>query len=337
MARRRRDADPFTMSFLDIMCCGFGAIILLMMISRSSPETDASSALEVSQTPVEGSVLNLQKQLFAIRGETNVYNRDLNAKHEQLSDYNARIARLRRELSTLNGRFNTTTLQSTDFEQLQGQLAVARQDLTAEMKRLQLNLGAQINTDSVGGVPVDSEYIIFIIDTSGSMFNYAWDRMMETMADTLEIYPAVKGIQVMSDQGDYMFSTFRDTWIPDSPARRAAIMQRLRTWNPFSISSPVEGIIKAIRTFYDPEKKISLYVFGDDFTGNSIADVVETVDRINVQSGTGERLVRIHGIGFPVILSQPRRYQTGAFRYSALMRELARKNGGTFVGLNDFY
>lgn len=317
------------------MCCGFGAIILLLMITRVSESKN--EALELSMTPVSGSVLELQKQLFEIRGETNVLNRDLNAKHEQLSQYEDRVARLRRELSSLQGRFSTTTEQSTDFEELEGQLALARQELTEEMKRLQASLGARVDTDSVGGVPVDSEYVIFIIDTSGSMFNYAWDRMMEVMDETLDIYPELKGIQVMNDEGDYMFSSFNGDWIPDTPARRGAIMQRLRTWNPFSNSSPVEGIIAAIRTYYEPGKKISLYVLGDDFTGNSIADVVNTVDRINVADQTGERLVRIHGIGFPVVLSQPERYRMGGFRFSALMRELARKNGGTFVGLNDFY
>ena len=331
----KRTTESFSLSYLDVMCCGFGAIILLLMITRVSESNN--EALEVPSIPLSGSVLELQKQLFEIRGETNILNRDLNAKHEQLSQYEERIARLRRELSSLQGRFNTTTEQSTDFEDLSGQLALARQELTEEMKRLQASLGAQIDTDSVGGVPVDSEYVIFIIDTSGSMFNYAWDRMMEVMDETLDIYPELKGIQVMSDEGDYMFSSFSGDWIDDTPARRTAIMQRLRSWNPFSNSSPVEGIIQAIRTYYQPGRKISLYVLGDDFTGNSISDVVNTVDRINMADESGERLVRIHGIGYPVVLSQPERYRTGGFRFSALMRELARKNGGTFVGLNDFY
>lgn len=332
---KRRNTESTSLSYLDVMCCGFGAIILLLMITRVS--STENQALEVSAVPISGSVLDLQKQLFEIRGETNILNRELNAKHEQLSQYEERVARLRRELSSLQGRFSTTTAQSTDFAELQGELALARQELTDEMKRLQANLGAQVDTDSVGGVPVDSEYVIFIIDTSGSMFNYAWDRMMAVMDETLDIYPELKGIQVMNDEGGYMFSSFSGDWIPDTPARRSAIMQRLRTWNPFSNSSPVEGIVQAIRTYYEPGRKISLYVLGDDFTGNSISDVVATVDRINVADETGERLVRIHGIGFPVVLSQPERYRMGGFRFSALMRELARKNGGTFVGLNDFY
>ena len=104
----------------------------------------------------------------------------------------------------------------------------------------------------------------------------------------------------------------------------------------FSNSSPVEGITAAIRTFYDPDKKISLYVFGDEFTGQSIADVIDTVDRINVEDAEGNRLVRIHGVGFPVQFIRAEHLQTTGIRFATLMRELAYRNGGTFVALNDF-
>jgi len=46
--------------------------------------------------------------------------------------------------------------------------------------------------------------------------------------------------------------------------------------------------------------------------------------------------VRIHGIGFPTIFAGPRRFQQSVFRYATLMREITSRNGGTFVGLNDF-
>ncbi len=329
----RRATESMSMSFLDVMCCGFGAIILLLVITKTS----TVQPLEQSDVPDAGAVKELQEQLFEIRGETTVLNRELNAKHEQLSRYDERIARLRQELSDIRGRYNEQNNLSAEDDTVRGELALARQSLTEEMQRLQAQLGEQIDTDSVGGIPVDSEYVIFIIDTSGSMFNYSWNRMLEVMEETLDVYPSLKGIQVMNDEGDYMFGSTRGDWIPDTPARRQSILQRLRTWNPFSNSSPVEGIIEAVRTFYDPEKKISLYVLGDEFSGNSIADVVAAVDRINAVGAGGERLVRIHAIGFPVIFSQPARYQTTGIRFATLMRELTRRNGGTFVGLNEFY
>ena len=35
MTRKRARPDQFSMSFLDCMCCGFGAVILLFMIINS--------------------------------------------------------------------------------------------------------------------------------------------------------------------------------------------------------------------------------------------------------------------------------------------------------------
>jgi hypothetical protein len=160
--------------------------------------------------------------------------------------------------------------------------------------------------------------------------------MMQELEATLSVYPKVKGIQILNDMGKYMFSRYRGKWIPDTPGRRKAIMQTLRNWNVFSNSSPVEGITQAIRTFQDPGKKISIFVFGDEFTGESIAQVVDTVDRINLVDAEGNRLVRIHAVGFPVQFIRAPNMQTTGIRFATLMRELTHRNGGAFVGLNDF-
>jgi hypothetical protein len=161
--------------------------------------------------------------------------------------------------------------------------------------------------------------------------------MLGVISDTLNVYPQVKGIQVMNDMGSYMFDSYRGDWIPDSARGRQNIISTLRNWNPYSNSSPVEGVTRAIQTFYAPDKKISIYVLGDDFQpGGSIQEVLRTIDRINVEDENGNRLVRIHGIGFPTIFAGPARFQQSVYRYSTLMRELTQRNGGTFVGLNDF-
>jgi len=89
-------------------------------------------------------------------------------------------------------------------------------------------------------------------------------------------------------------------------------------------------MIAAIRTFKTPEHKISIYVFGDEFTGASIQQVVDSIDRINKNEQTGERAVRIHYIGFPLDPSAP---QFTNIRLAQLMRIICQRNGGTFVGL----
>lgn len=332
MRKRRNDSESSSIAFLDVISCGFGAMILLLLITDSSPPV----TLEAALVPQDAPIVDLQAQLFEIRGETRIVNQDMDAKREQLSAFQERIANLRRELYSVQGRFNSSDSVADERIVEAQNLASAKQSLTAEMERL---LGQEFTRQNnlVGGIPVDSEYIIFVIDTSGSMFQNAWPRLIEVIVDTLDVYPNVKGIQIMNDMGDYMFDSFRGQWIPDTPARRNTIINTLRNWSPFSNSSPVEGVTAAINTYYAPDRKISIYVMGDDFQpGGSITQVLRTIDRLNAKDENGNPMVRIHAIGFPVIFALEPRYRQSAYRFANLMRELTQRNGGTFVGLNSF-
>ena len=330
-SRRRRNIDIFNLSFLDVVSCGFGAIILLLVIVKVS-EPHVIEQLAVDLT---GLVARLEAELHEMRGDTTVLNRELTDRQEQLSESREKLARLRGDISSVRGRYATTRNEHEAQTIIARQLASARQELTEEMRRV---LGAgyerQHAKSTIGGVPVDSEYVIFIIDTSGSMQQNAWPLVLRKVTEVLDIYPQVKGIQVMNDMGDYMFSQYTGRWIPDTPARRKAIITRLAGWQPFSNSSPVEGIEAAIRRFYASDKRISLYVFGDDFARGSIQSVINTVDRLNRADESGKRRVRIHAVGFPVLFSQGQGLSANARRYAALMRKLAETNGGSFVGLN---
>jgi hypothetical protein len=331
MSRRRggrRGIAEFGLSFLDVISCGFGAIILLLIISK----TVEPVILEKSQINLEGQIAQREQALHEIRGRITEVRRQVTVAESQLQDNLTQVAALERQLSEILGRFSTAVSRKEEAQQASQELAVARQSLTDEMQRL-LGVDFRRQTDLVGGIAVDSEYVIFVIDTSGSMFNVVWAQVLRKVEETLSIYPNVKGIQVMNDMGDYMFPQFARQWIPDSPARRQAIIQRLRGWNVFSNSSPVEGLENAIRTYANDDKRISIYFFGDDFTGRSIEETVRMVERLNPRDDQGRRLVRIHAIGFPVYLQYP---SDRLFRFAALMRELAHRNDGTFVGLSQF-
>jgi len=329
MKKQRKKIDVFNLSFLDVVSCGFGAIILLLVISKVSEPL----VIEKMSVDLSGLIVQLEQEIFEVRGETRVINRQLTEKQTQFSESKEKLARLLGDLSKIQGQFKTAKTDLASQTLIENQMQTARQSLTEEMRKLQ-SMFQPPETDSViGGVPVDSEYIIFIIDTSGSMQRYAWPLVRRKMEEILAIYPQVKGIQVMNDMGDYMFSQYSGRWIPDSPARRRAILKQLASWAPFSNSSPVEGITSAVRRFYASDKKISLYVFGDDFSRGSIQDVVDTVDRINQSLRGDERRVRIHAVGFPVLFTQPAAEMNVA-RFSALMRRLAEDNNGSFVGLN---
>jgi hypothetical protein len=328
--KSRRANEAFGIAFLDVITCGFGAIILLLVLAKPGDP----AVLEFTPESLDGVIADLQQQLFEIRGKVRVMNRDLSGKREQISFWKDRVARLSQQLGGMENQEERISRAVSSNAASKDKLRLAQQNLTREMQRLTLQSNT-VNNDLIGGIPVDSEYIIFVIDTSGSMFNFAWDRVVGELIGVLEAYPKVKGIQIMNDMGGYMFTNYRNAWIKDTPARRKIIIDRLRSFNPFSNSSPVEGINQAIRTFYDPNKKISIYVFGDDFTGNSIRQVLDVVDRLNPKDSDGIPQIRIHAIGFPVQFANSQQRETG-IRFAALMRELSHRNMGTFVGLNSF-
>jgi hypothetical protein len=329
---RRREISAMSLSLLDVISCGFGAIVLLLVLTKIAEPL----ILEASLEDLEQQLTAQRDRLDALDGEIQALGREMDTKRRRIAEERARIERLRGDLSAIQGQFKASRQDLDVARIIQGRLAAAKQTLTEEMKRLREAPRPEPPDDTVGGIPVDSEYIIFVIDTSGSMHDYGWSLMLRKLAETLEVYPRVKGIQVMNDMGTYMFSQYAGRWIPDTPARRRAIIRRLSRWTPFSNSSPVEGITKAIQTFYAPDKRVSIYVFGDEFSGGSIESVVKTVDIINKPDAKGRRRVRIHAVGFPVQFARDPHLQTTGIRFATLMRILAQRNGGTFVGLNSF-
>lgn len=328
MRRRRRNVEAFSLSFLDCICCGFGAIILLLVLSKIYEPV----IIEKTQEDLDSLIALLQQELAEIRGETTVLNRDLESLRTQTSTATERLARLRGELQTVRGQFELSLERAEDLAE-EDDLRVAKQRLTEEMIRLQPYFRAA-EDDAVAGIPVDSEYVIFIVDTSGSMHQFNWDRAVAKVTETLDVYPEVKGIQILNDNGKYMFQEYAGKWIPDTPGRRQAIVNTMRTWRPFSDSNPADGIIYAITTFWSPEKKISVYVFGDEFTGGSVENVVRQIEQVNRMGMSGERLVRIHAVGFPLLDVGGGGIPQSARQFAQLMRVLCDRNGGTFVALN---
>ena len=325
--RTKREEQGLNLSFLDVVCCGFGAVILLLVITKIHEPV----IIERSREELEGLILMLERELFEIRGESLVLKRDLEPLRAETSERVRRVDVTRREVEEAEDRHFAARETAAAGSDEAGNLLAARQSLTEEMERLLADYRPAPNETTVGGIPVDSEYIIFVIDTSGSMTTNAWPAVQRVVAETLRVYPTVKGVQVLNDEGQYLFSSFARKWIPDSAVRRQSIIRAIANWQAYSDSDPAKGIVEAITTFYDETKKVSIYVFGDDFSKGSAESLVRYVERINEADQFGNCLVRIHAVGFPVLMLGG--WFEQASRFANLMRVLCERNCGTFVAL----
>ncbi|QJB56894.1 vWA domain-containing protein [Pseudodesulfovibrio sp. zrk46] len=315
MRRKSRELDIFSLSFLDVFACALGATILLVLVSNFTKSNAAVSATEGIEDKLE-LILSEEKRLQGLE-------QLLAEKKQGLSDSQLLLQRLKQFLADQKMGIGATNQELEKLMEENEGLALVQSSLK-KAAAIRPNSATVRDKEEVGGIPVDSEYIIFIIDTSGSMMAI-WPRVLREMEHILEIHPQVKGFQVMNDNGFLALVGYQGKWIPDSKSRRRAILKRLNNWQRASNSSPVEGLEKALRQYAHKATSLSIYIIGDDYSGAAFDQVLSTINRLNRSGNNGKRQAKIHAVGF---LSNN---TTG--RFPVLMTEVTRQNGGTFIAL----
>ncbi len=313
MKLKKKDFDIFNLSFLDVISCGFGAVVLLVLISNTAEESSQSSLVDVES--LLGQVITLENRIDGLA-------REIDQQKKKNDDQLAESGSLGRAAQTLSQSLGKKEKEEKDLAgDLEGLSLVQS---TLQRVSIVPSTSSTTRDEEVGGIPVDSDYVIFIVDTSGSMLSI-WDRVSRELLNVLSIHPQVKGFQILNDQGKPLISGYSGRWIPDTPKRRKSVMNVFDSWRDASNSSPVEGIETALKRYAKPGQSMAIYVFGDDYSGSSYDPVIASITKMNTLQQNGQRLAKIHGVGF---LSS---FSTG--RFAILMRELTKRNGGTFLAL----
>lgn len=310
MKKSRAPIEVFNLAFLDIISCAFGAVVMLILLAKNGDEGEFNDASQISSliqaiTRAEASVSELQGAL--------------SDKQQQLKQAQANSASNADKADALESsiaRAKNNVQQLTDAES-------GLENVKEERKRAAISQGdAKERDEEVGGIPVDSEYVIFIVDTSGSMKDI-WGKVMATMNEVLNNHPTVKGFQVMSDNGDYLISASKGSWRKDTKQQRRAVLNAMSNWYGSSSSSPVQGIEEALIRYGQKTDSLALYVFGDDYTGGSYDVTLEKINKLNTNKKTTKKAARIHAIAF--------HSGTPSVKFATLMTAVTRENNGTFM------
>ncbi|MEL0289049.1 MAG: VWA domain-containing protein, partial [Gammaproteobacteria bacterium] len=91
--RKDRNIEGVSLSFLDVISCGFGAVILLLVLTRVfDPVT-----IDPSITDLDGYLEKLQEELIELKGETLVLNRTLIRREDQQAEEIDQLTRITSE------------------------------------------------------------------------------------------------------------------------------------------------------------------------------------------------------------------------------------------------
>jgi hypothetical protein len=129
MARKRRPFEVFSMSFLDCMSCGFGAVILFFMIInaqvRETTEDDPSSLMAETKK-IEIEILEGRKDLVLAKNTMKQLDTEKTTAEGQIAQIIALLEQLRAELS----EYDSETLAKVErVEQLQTDIETLEEEV----------------------------------------------------------------------------------------------------------------------------------------------------------------------------------------------------------------
>ncbi|MGD8415427.1 MAG: hypothetical protein PVH91_00070 [Pseudomonadales bacterium] len=174
----RRQTNVFSLSFLDVMSCGFGAVVLIFLIINHASQEEADTVNQDALSEIR--LLDYQVQ----NGE-----RDLAELKEQLADLLARVSDSDQKLNSTKTQIDERTEDLAELENVSlarvESLEKLKSDVEArekELKRLKAieaeGEGSRIRSFTgegdrqyLTGLKVGGKHILIAVDTSASMLD----------------------------------------------------------------------------------------------------------------------------------------------------------------------
>lgn len=175
--RRRRKLTPFSLSFLDIMSCGFGAVVLLFLIIKHNvdhlepepaPARDTSSEVEL----LEEEIREGRKNLAQLRNT-------IDEVDEEIVIAEGRARRIMEKIRESSGRIEalSSDAQTTEIEKLKEEI----REMEERKKRLEAETeetGRDVRTfvgegnrQYLTGLKLGGQRVLVLLDASASMLD----------------------------------------------------------------------------------------------------------------------------------------------------------------------
>jgi hypothetical protein len=253
---KKRRFTAFSLSFLDIMACGFGAVTLLFLILRHSvvvevqPDVKLSAEVEMLKEDVEvaeqersdllNSIEDLEIQLVTTQGLSTRYLTELEEAEESIqSDPEERIAKLRRQVQELERE--TSRMEEVEY---------------GDKVRQFLGEG---NRQYLTGLTLGGERVMVLVDGSAK-----WQWTMRTVEWLLAQLPASSRFQVyiFNSQAFPAVAGSEGEWLDaaDSLQLEEAV-DGLKEFAPDGGTS-LENAITALKDFAEPPDNLFLLTDG---------------------------------------------------------------------------
>lgn len=248
MARRNRRFSVFSLSFLDVMSCGFGAVVLIFLIINHATEEEAKVVNKDLLSEIrllDYQVQNGERDLFELKERLEALLQRLSDSNQKLTSTDARLDQTREKFADLDAE---SLAQEENLNELKTDVESREQELERLKALNDANDGGRIRAVSgegdrqyLTGMKVGGKHILIAIDTSASMLDESivnvirrrnmpderkllapkWQRAVRTVEWIAAQMPLDANFQIFgfNTQTRSLVPDLEDTWVPLAEGR----------------------------------------------------------------------------------------------------------------------
>ena len=313
--KKKEPREIFSLSFLDIMSCGFGAIVLILLISQ----------FQTNEVIIENNNIPSIQSLENDIKKSNEISLNLISIKEKLEE----------KLINIKNDLIIKELKLANFTSKAKDKIIKNKELSEKIKPTE-DKNLKLPAKEAGGLNVDAEYVVFIIDNSGSMVEWGpWSSVIKEISIIIDAFPDLKGFQILNDQGAKIVSD-SSKWIKDTPANRKLIKTSIKQFNGISRSNPIPGLKIALNRYANGIDKVGIFIVGADITlqtGERTETIYKDIEKLN---RIGNKIkARINGLVFLTSRNSTNEYRKSSINMNLMflnfINELSYSNMGSVV------
>lgn len=179
MKFKRRNTEVFSLSFLDCICCGFGAVLLLFVLTAGR-KASIYSTIEAQISEVIGSmtedIANKDKELEALRISLSTFQTD----HRETSDHLEKTKKLHTEMED---SLALILKQLALMEEELGKLMKDKEEIPKVEEKPPFPIPNEERRQYLTGFNMDADNLLFLVEASGSMLDDEVTKAVARLGD----------------------------------------------------------------------------------------------------------------------------------------------------------
>lgn len=176
--RRVRSFQVFSLAFLDCICCGFGAMILIFVLTiGKAPERNASvlSELQEAISRISAAIRRTENETADMDKMLKARVLDRSSKDEKRESSKKSVRDLEFELSLM---LEKRSALKEELDKLLGE----KKAIPTQEEKAPIPIPNEQRRQYLTGFNFEGKYIVFLVEASGGMIGYTVDEVIGRMA-----------------------------------------------------------------------------------------------------------------------------------------------------------